>query len=78
MSTIELKEHLINKINNTTDEHILEGVLKYLEFEDDLEEVYVLSEKQKEGIEAALKQVENGQTYTNDEEIQFFEEWLKK
>ena len=33
MSTIELQEQLISKIQITTDEDILEGVLRFLEFE---------------------------------------------
>ena len=78
MSTLELQTQLISKIQATTDDDILEGVLSLLEFETEQDDVYILSEAQKLAIAKAKKQIENGEFYTDEEADKLTEEWLKE
>ncbi len=78
MSTLELQKQLISKIQITTDQDILESVLRLLEFETSSDETYFLNETQKVAIVNARQQVANGQFYTDDEVDKLTEEWLKE
>ena len=78
MSTIELQEQLISKIQITTDEDILEGVLRFLEFETDKEEIYTFNSEQQKAIAEARRQVANGQYYSQEEVEKLSERWLKE
>lgn len=61
MSAIELRKRLIEKIQKTQDERILEEAFRLLELEstDDIE-IYRLNDKQKKAISEARQQVKNG------------------
>ena len=78
MSTLELQKQLISKIQITTDQDVLESVLRLLEFETSSDETYFLNENQKAAIVNARQQVANGQFYTDDEVDKLTEEWLKE
>ncbi len=78
MSTIELQEQLISKIQITTDEDVLEGVLRFLEFETEKEEVYIFNNEQQQAIAKARQQIKDGQFYTNEEVDKLTEKWLKE
>ena len=78
MSTLELQEQLISKIQITTDKDILEGVLRLLEFETSNDEINLFNETQKAAIAKARQQVANGQFHTDDEVDKLTEEWLKE
>jgi hypothetical protein len=78
MTTLELQEQLISKIQTTTDEDVLKGVLSLLEFETETDEIYILNEEQQQAIAKASHQVDNGQFYTNEEVDKLTEEWLKE
>ena len=78
MSTLELQKQLISKIQITTDQDILESVLRLLEFETSSDETYFLNENLKVAIVNARQQVANGQFYTDDEVDKLTEEWLKE
>lgn len=78
MSTIELQEQLISKIQITTDEDVLEGVLRFLEFETEKDEVYIFNDEQQQAIAKARQQIKDGQFYTNEEVDKLTEKWLKE
>ena len=78
MSTIELQQQLISKIQITQDDEILSGLLKMLEFELNNSEVYSLNESQKEAIAISKMQIINGEVFTEDEADKLTEEWLKE
>jgi len=78
MTTLELQEQLISKIQITTDEDILQGVLRFLQFETETDEIYILNEEQQQAITKARLEVSNGQFYTNEEVDKLTEEWLRK
>lgn len=78
MSTLELQNQLIQKIRITTDENILEDVLRFLEFETANEDTFHFDEEEKQAIHKARNQVANGQFYTEEEVDKLTEKWLKE
>lgn len=77
MSTLELREQLISKIQVTNDEDVLEGMLRLLEFESK-DEVYKLNNEQKDAINLAREQVQRGEFYTEEEADKLTDKWLNE
>ena len=73
----ELKKRLVNKIEKTHNENVLEEVLRLLQLESDDIEVYKLSEDQKNAVNEARQQIKNGQFLTDDEANKDINEWLR-
>ena len=78
MSSAELKKLLIDKIQKTDDENVLEEAFRLLQMESEDIEAYKLSENQKNAINEARQQVKNGQFLTDDEANKDIDEWLGK
>jgi predicted transcriptional regulator len=78
MLSNEMKKELIDKINSTKDENILEEVYRILEIGAKEIEMIVLSDEQKDSIDKGLKDFEDGNYLSNDEANRQIEEWLKK
>ena len=78
MTTKELKNKIIRKINETNDDDILTEVYKMLDdtFEDF--EIYQLSENHKAAIELGINQIKNGEYLTNEQANKEADEWLNK
>jgi 16S rRNA A1518/A1519 N6-dimethyltransferase RsmA/KsgA/DIM1 with predicted DNA glycosylase/AP lyase activity len=76
MSTTELKEKLIDKIQHTDDENILAEVNRLLGIESD--DVFIFSDAEKIKIKEARLQIKNGDFLTHDEANKEIEEWLGK
>lgn len=66
MNTAELKLDLIKKITNITDELKLREIVQLLELQAD-EFTFETSKEDKKAIMEARKQVEKGETMTNEE-----------
>lgn len=77
-STVELKQKLISKIEQTEDNTLLEEMLRLLNIETTDLNLIELSEKQKEAIDEAREQIKNGQYLTDEQANQEVDEWLKK
>jgi predicted transcriptional regulator len=78
MSTIELRKLLIEKIQLTVDDKLLEEASRLLEVEIEESDVYILNDKQKEAIEEGRKQIINGEYLTDEESNKEIDEWLSK
>jgi predicted transcriptional regulator len=78
MSTIELRKLLIEKIQLTDDNKLLEEASRLLEVDIEESEVYMLNDKQKEAIEEGRKQISNGEYLTDEESNKEIDEWLSK
>ena len=80
MSTVELKERLIDKISHTDNENILAEVNRLLEIETESEadDVIIFNETEKMKIEEARLQIKHGDFLTHDESNKEIEEWLGK
>jgi predicted transcriptional regulator len=78
MSTIELRKLLIEKIQLTDDDKLLEEASRLLEVDIEESDVYILNDKQKEAIEEGRKQIINGEYLTDEESNKETDEWLSK
>ena len=78
MSTIELRKRLIDKIQKTKDERILEEAYRLLELETEDIEIYKLNDDQKKAISEARQQIKNGQFLTEEQANKEIDEWLNK
>jgi hypothetical protein len=78
MTSIELKNKVIGKINQINNDAILNEVYQLLDdsFEDS--EIYQLSENHKIAIEIAKIQINRGEYLTNDEANKDIGKWLNK
>ena len=75
MTFIKRRQRLIDRLGNIYDEDLLDKIEEIIDDEDD---VLHFSPELKERIDAALEQMQNGQTYTEEEMDKFFDEWLGK
>ena len=76
MTEIELKKRLIEKIQHTQDERILEEAYRLLEMESEDINVYRLNDEHKKAIAEARKQIKNGQFLTEGQANKEIDEWL--
>lgn len=78
MTSIELKNKIINKVRQVNDEEVLNEIYKLLD--DTLEdtEIMMLSENHKNAIEVAKEQIEKGEYYTNEQANKEIGKWLNK
>ena len=78
MSTIELRKRLIEKVQKTQDERVLEEAYRLLEIETEDIEIYKLNDDQKKAISQARQQIKDGQFLTNEQANTEIDEWLNK
>lgn len=78
MSTTELRKRLIDKIQKTDNENLLEEAYRLLELETEDIEIYKLTEDQRRAINEARQQIKNGQFLTDDQANKEIDEWLNK
>ncbi len=78
MSTTELKQKLISKIEQTEDDSLLEEALRLLDIEMDDLDLIELDKNQIEAIDEAKEQIKNGQYLTNQQANKEIDEWLSK
>ncbi|MGE0773233.1 MAG: hypothetical protein AB7K37_16095 [Cyclobacteriaceae bacterium] len=76
MSTVELRKKLIERIQETEDEKILEEAYRLLEMETEDLGTYKLTEDQKKAIEESRAQIRKGQFLTNEQVNRDADEWL--
>ena len=78
MSNAELKKRLIDKIQKTDNENLLEEAFRLLQLESEDIEVYKLSDEQKSAVNEAREQIKRGEFLTDDEVNKDVDEWLNK
>jgi predicted transcriptional regulator len=76
MTTIELKERIIEKVNAIDDDSILEEVHQLLQFESTM--LYQLTTPEVKAIEEGLDDIKHGRVYTSEQANQQLQEWRKK
>jgi len=77
MSSADLKEKLINKIQATDDKVLLEELSVLFELHEP-DTVYELNDEQKKNIKTAQEQIKSDQFLTNDEADKDIDQWLNK
>jgi hypothetical protein len=78
MSTVELRKRLIEQIQKTENDQLLEEVYRLLDMEVEETEVYVLSNAQKDAIEESRQEIRQGKYLTDDQSNKEIDEWLEK
>ncbi|MBI3195784.1 MAG: hypothetical protein HYZ34_15155 [Ignavibacteriae bacterium] len=78
MSTLELKQKLINKIQLTDSRTVLYELNTLLEVDMGEVEPYQMSEAQVQAVHEARVQIKNGQFLTNEQADKTTDEWLNK
>ncbi len=67
MSTLELKEKLIRRIDSVDDDNLLKEILHLIEWESGKEKVFKIPEEHKAGIQVGLDQIKSGKTKSHNE-----------
>ena len=75
---MELKKRLIDKIQKSENNYLLEEAYRLLELETQDIEVYKLNDEQKSAVAEAREQIKNGQVLTDEQANQEIDSWLKK
>jgi hypothetical protein len=78
MSTTELRKRLIDKIQKTDNENLLQEAYRLLELETEDIEIYKPSDDQKRAVDEARQPIKSGQFLTNDQADKEIDEWLSK
>lgn len=78
MTTKELRNKVIGKINQIDDEEILSEIYRMLDDANHEEEIFQLSEDHKKAIEEGKSQIERGEFLTNKKVHQEIGKWLNK
>ncbi len=78
MSTVELRKRLIDKIQKTDNENLLEEAYRLLELETEDIEIYKLSDEQRKAVNEAKQQIKSGKYLTDDQANKEIDEWLNK
>ncbi|MBA4409040.1 MAG: hypothetical protein Q8S54_17980 [Bacteroidota bacterium] len=78
MTTKELKNKVIRKINQIDDDEVLNEIYRMLDDANQDEEVFQLSGNHKKAIEEAKSQIESGEFLTNKQVNQEIGKWLNK
>ena len=78
MSTIELRKRLIDKIQKTDNENLLEEAYRLLELKTQDIEVYKLTDEQRKAVNQTRQQIKDGQFLTDEQANNEIDEWLRK
>jgi hypothetical protein len=78
MSTLELKQKLINSIKEIDNPELLKEVFRLLEIENEEAEIYKLSEEEKKGIEEARAEIQAGKYISDENANKDIDKWLKE
>lgn len=67
MTTLELRNQVIGRINQVNDDELLQNVFKLLDISQPDSEVFKLTHNHKEAIETAINQINNGDYLTYEQ-----------
>ncbi len=76
MSTAELQNQVIKKIEAVTNDRLLREVLSFINVEMDDDTIVAVSDAQKKTIDKARKQIKDGLYSTNEEFDKEIDKWL--
>lgn len=75
---MDIKERIIERINDINDPQLLAEILQAIELEKDIEQFHQLTNEEKVAIDEGIEDAESGNLYSNREAGQLFKKWLKK
>lgn len=74
----ELKQRIIDRLQDIEDKSLLNEVLRIIEVESDTEKVYQLTEAEERAVNEGIADYKAGRVYSDEEANQKIREWLKK
>lgn len=78
MKTLDIKKKLIEEINSSTNEDLLEEIYNYLSQENKLEKPYELNKDQNMAINEGRAQIKEGKYLNNNGADKDIRKWLKE
>lgn len=78
MKTIEIKKKLIDEINLSDNKDLLEEFYRFLNLENEIQEIYKLNEEQNSAIAEARNQIKLGDCLANEQANQEIDKWLEE
>jgi predicted transcriptional regulator len=78
MSSDELKEKLIAKINNINDRELLELIARTIEFEEKYNVIYEMSSEELAAVQEGREQLKKGQWLSHEEANKQVDEWFNQ
>ena len=78
MAVKELKNQVKERIELVNDEHLLEEILNFIDFESEKEEIYMIPADHQKELEISLEQMNNGDTISNEDVNAKVQKWLLK
>ena len=78
MSTLELRKRLIDKIQKTDNEILLEEAYRLLELETENIDVYKLTDDQRKAVNEGKQQIKDGKFLTDEQANKEIDGWLSK
>jgi hypothetical protein len=78
MTLKELKNKLINEINQSQDVELLKEMYRLISNQETDDDLFILSDEQIKAVEEAQLQILNGQLLTNEQADKEIEEWFEK
>ena len=78
MSTLELKQKIIEKIESIEDDNLLAEIYRTLEISQADSDVFVLTPAMRIALDEGLEDVKHGRVISNDEANKDIDEWLSK
>ncbi len=78
MTLLEIRKRLINKIQTTDNNRLLEEAYRLFELENDDFSVYQLNEDQIQAVNEAREQIRTGKVIPSDQADKEIDEWLGK
>ncbi len=77
MTTKDLRDKVIDKVNKLEDESLLNDLIRLIDDNAD-DEIYRLSDNHKKAINTAIDQIEKGDYLTNEQSNKQIDKWLNK
>ena len=78
MSTLELKQKIIQRIEAIEDDSLLAEIYRTLEISQADSDAFVLTPAMRSALDGGLEDVKNGRVVSNDEANKEIDEWLSK
>ena len=78
MNTVDIKKKLIHEINLSDNKNLLEEFYNFLNQENEIQQIYKLSNEQKSAILDARNQIKNGDFLTNEAANREIDKWIEK
>ena len=78
MSVIELRKHIISKVNVMDDEEVLQEIQELIKMEAEEDSVYKLTDQEKSAVEMGLTDIREGRVVSSEEANERIAQWLRK